>query len=152
MALYKQTVTFTKDMESAGAQRHIGKITKLDPALKAGFLKIAYYRQVNDLGPLVPGDPAPNTPGITVYLSNASANNGWDDDAVLTARATGPMSGTVSLAAYRSIETNESIDDSSLGPVHVWAEITDVTATVDIEVRYTIEAWGRSILLEEDSA
>ena len=96
MALYKQTVTFTKDMESAGAQRHIGKITKLDPALKAGFLKnCVITAQVNDLGPLVPGDPAPNTPGITVYLSNASANNGWDDDAVLTARATGPMSGTV---------------------------------------------------------
>ena len=150
---YKQTLTMTKDMGSAGAQKHIGKAEKLDPALAAGYLNnIVVSAQINDLGPIIAGDPAPNTPGFTVYLSTAPSG-AWDDDAILTARSFGPMAGTRSLSAKRWIKTDDTSDlTSSTCPIHVWAEITDVTVTTDIEARFTLEFWGRFIKCSLDSS
>ena len=150
---YKQTLSMTKSMGSAGAQRHIGKVNKLDPALASGYLNnVVVTGQINDLGPLVAGDPAPNTPGFTVYLSTANAGD-WSDDAILTARAFGPMAGSVSLHAGRYIKTDDSDDlTSSTGPIHVWAEITDVTVVTDIEARFTLEFWGRFISCSLDES
>ena len=150
-SVYKQVETLTKDMGSAGGQFHLGHIKKLDPALGSGFFKnVVVSAQINDLGPITPGDPAPNTPGFTIYLSNASGALGWSDNAVLTARSFGPMAGTASLSAYRNISDDTSSYDSSIGPVHIWAEITDVTYITDIEARFTMEVWGRSIKFTPD--
>ena len=150
---YKQTLSMTKNMGSAGAQRHIGKVEKLDPALAAGYLNnVVVTGQINDLGPLVPGDAPPSSPGFTVYLSTA-ASGAWDDDAILTARAFGPIAGSASLSAARWIKTDDSSDQSSsVGPIHVWAEITDVTITTDIEARFTLEFWGRFISCSLDTS
>jgi len=149
---YKQVVTGTKDMGITGAQIHIGKVTKLDPALKSGFLKnvvvSCMYQELS-------GSPTIShtaLPAFTVYLSNNSNADGWSDDAVLAARSTSQGGGNVSLSANRIIRTDETASDSSLGPVHVWAEMTDVPgySGVGFDARYTIEAWGRMVILTGD--
>ena len=145
--LYKQVVTGTNDMGNTGDQKHIGKVTKLDPSLKGAYLKnVIVSMQLND----VVGSDAGATVGFTVYLSNNSGNDGWSDDAVLAARSIGGSAGNISLSANRRIMTDTSAADSSLGPVHIWAEVTDFTGiTDDVSARISIEAWGRMILLTD---
>jgi len=155
---YKQTVTGTKTLGTLGAQFHIGKVNKLDPALKGGYIKnfVVSVMQNNSTYSVPPPDPADNVGGtalmggFTVYLSNAPAGS-WSDEQVLTARSVASGGGTVSLSARRFIKDDENADDSSIAPVHVWLEMTDVTSgATDLTARVTIEAWGRMILLSGD--
>ena len=148
---YKQTVTGTKTLGTTGSQYHIGKVNKLDPALKGGYIKnfVVSVMQDNTTAAST-GDTWGFMGGFTVYLSN-SASGDWADDQVLTARALPSGGGTVSLSARRFIKEDENADDSSLSPVHVWLEMTDVTsAATALKARATIEAWGRMILLSGD--
>ncbi len=156
--VYKQTITGTKTLGTAGAQFHIGKVNKLDPALKGGYIKnfVVSVVQNNSTYSVPPPDPGDNVGGtalmgaFTVYLSN-SASGDWKDDQVLTARSTGSGGGTVSLSARRFIKDDVNADDNSTSPVHVWLEMTDVTSgATDLTARCTIEAWGRMILLSGD--
>ena len=149
--VYKQSVTGTKTLGTAGAQFHIGKVNKLDPALKGGYIKNFVVSVLQNNTTII--DPAIDSAlmgAFTVYLSNAPAGS-WSDDQVLTARSTASGGGTVSLSARRFIKDDENADDSSIAPVHVWLEMTDITSgATDLTARCTIEAWGRMILLSGD--
>ena len=154
--VYKQTVTGTKTLGTAGAQFHIGKVNKLDPALAGGYIKnfVVSIIQNNStyLVPPEPGDKGGTSlmGAFTVYLSN-SASGDWSDDQVLTARSVASGGGTVSLSARRFIKNDENDDDNSTSPVHVWLEMTSITSgATDLTARVTIEAWGRMILLSGD--
>ena len=150
---YKQSVTFTKNMGASGAQEHIGKITKLDPALKSGFLNnVVVSAMANKQSGSTQIERAA-LQAFTIYLSNAKAG-AWDDDEVIAARSTAAGGGTVSLACKRVIRDQETITNSVQGPVHVWAEATDVPVQpgTEAEGRFTIEAWGRMILLSADTS
>jgi len=140
---YRQTVTGTKSMGTVGDQAHIGKIEKLDPNLASGFLNnVVVSCQNNNIDDTEVASP------FTVYLSN-SPSGGWDDDQVITARATAAGGGTVSLTCKRVIRSDTSADDNSFSPIHVWAETADTSSTED-QARFTIEAWGRMIILSGD--
>ena len=142
---YRQTVTGTKAMGNLGAQAHIGTIDKLAPTISAGYLNnVIVSCQNNNIDDTEVAAP------FTIYLSNrAGPASNWSDDEVITARATAAGGGTVSLSAKRTIRTDESSDDASFGPVHVWAEVADSSSTTD-EARFTIEAWGRMVILTGD--
>ena len=131
-------------MGNTGDQQYLGRIESLDPALRGAYCKnVIVSCQCNDA--VLSGQPS-----FTLYLSTAGATGaggtGWSDDAIITARSTPTGGGTVSLAAYRKIFTQAfgSIGAEEIGPVHIWAECTDVTGPGDdVEARFTIEAWGR---------
>ena len=151
---YKQVVTLTKNMGAAGAQFHIGKVSKLDPALKSGFLNnVVVSAMANKQSGSTQIERAA-LQAFTIYLSNSSSAAGWSDDQVIAARSTPQGGGTVSLSAKRVIRTDANEEDSSLGPVHIWAEATDVPVqpNTEAEGRFTIEAWGRMILLSSDTS
>ena len=140
---YRQTVTGTKSLGTLGAQYHIGKIEKLDPNLPSAFLNNCVVScQHNNISDTEVAAP------FTIYLSNAPAG-AWLDDQVVTARATAAGGGTVSLTVKRVIRTDTSAIDNSMSPVHVWAEMGD-TGSVTADARFTIEAWGRMIILSGD--
>ena len=148
-------------MGSSGAQEHIGKVTKLDPALKSGFLNnIVVSAMANKQSGSTQIERAA-LQAFTIYLSNSPAGN-WSDDEVICAKSTASGGGTVSLTARRVIRDQETITDDSeppkvlsvQGPVHIWAEATDVPVQpgTEAEGRFTIEAWGRMILLSADES
>ena len=140
---YRQTVTGTKSMGTTGEQAHIGKIAKLDPNLASGFLNnVVVSCQNNNIDDTEVASP------FTVYLSNSAAGD-WEDDQVITARATPAGGGTVSLTVKRVIRSDTNADDNSFSPIHVWAETADTSSTED-QGRFTIEAWGRMIILLAD--
>ena len=145
--VYKQVKTGTNDMGNTGDQKHIGKVTKLDPSLKGAYLKnVVVSMQLNQ----TVSDDKIGAVGFTVYLSNNSGNDGWSDDAVVGARSIGGSAGNCSLTANRRIMTDESEATSSSGPIHIWAEVTDHSGALDdVSARITIEAWGRMILLTD---
>ena len=147
-ALYKQVATGTTNMGDAGAQIHIAKVTKLDPALRAGYLKnviVSVQNQV--IRSLTTG--AAVEPAYTVYLSSAQ-DGAWDDDDVISARAVN-NGGNVSLTARRRIAEQSTADNTTTGPVHIWIEQTQVGQSgIDCEARISIEAWGRGVLLQKD--
>ena len=142
---YKQVVTGTKDMGVIGAQVHIGKVEKLDPALKGAYINNFIVSCMTDRYADEGG-----TGGFMVYLSTAPSGS-WSDDAVISARATPSGGGNVSLQAKRRILTDDSTDLTGQGPVHVWAEMTDLPEATQ-NARFTIEAWGKMIRLSGDFA
>ena len=77
---------------------------------------------------------------FTIYLS-PKASGDWADSDVITGRSTAAGGGTVSLAARRRIQTNVT-GDATLGPIHIWAEMTDIPEATQ-EARFVIEVWGR---------
>ena len=131
-------------MGITGDQVHIGKVDKLDEQLKGCFLNnVIVSAQTN-----VTTDQA-TLASFTIYLSTAPAGS-WSDDQVITARTTPGGGGTVNLVAKRRILTNDT--DGSvqpIGPVHIWAECTDIPQATQ-EGRFTIEAWGRMHQLSGD--
>ena len=140
-------------MGVTGDQVHIGKVNKLDAALKSGFLNnIVVACQAQGLSGSTQIERSA-LPAFTIYLSNSSSTEGWSDDQVISARSTAAGGGNVSLSAKRVIRTDVNEESSSLGPVHIWAEATDVPVqpNTNLEARFTIEAWGRMILLTSDT-
>ena len=144
---YPQIVTFTKDMITGGAgvQRHCGKIEKLDAQLRGCYVKNIRVAVMTDT--LVPNDSAPVS--YMIYASPEPSGS-WSDDTVIVAKATPTGGGNVNLPINRYIKTNEHGDDT-LGPLHIWAETTDVSGLTDTnKARFTIEAWGRMHNLSKD--
>ena len=137
---YKQVVTGTKAMGSTGEQILIAKITKLSPTISAGYLNnVIVACQQNNIDDTEVASP------FTIYLSNSEDT--WEDDQVITGRATAAGGGTVSLSAKRTIRRDFDTLDASYGPVFVWAEVADSSSTID-SGRFTVEAWGRMVILE----
>ncbi len=131
-------------MGTLGGQSNIGKITKLAPTITGGYCNnVTVSCQNNNIDDTEVAAP------FTIYLSNSPVGD-WSDSQVITARATAAGGGTVHLSAKRLIRTNAdgvTEDEASFGPIYVWAEVADSSSTTD-EARFTIEAWGRMILLE----
>ena len=140
--LYKMIKTGTEDMGTSGDQQYLGRVETLDASVGAAFVNnVIVSCQVNY-------EEAGTVPAaFTIYLSKAGSTGagggGWNDDDVITARATGNGGGTVNLVAKRRIQTNifGSVSAEDIGPVHIWAEVTDMPQS-DQSCRFTIEAWG----------
>ena len=130
-------------MGSTGTQSHLATISKLSPTIAAGYLNnVVVSCQNNNIDDTEVASP------FTVYLSNrAPPASNWSDGQVISAKATAAGGGTVSLSAKRFIRDDNPEDGASLTPVYVWAECADSSSTTD-EGRFTVEAWGRMVILE----
>ena len=136
---YKQVKTMTKNMGSGGAQVLLGSVSALDPSLSFGWFN-------NVICTLIQNTGEQETGGFIFYLST---NNSWAEEDVITARA-GPLGGgSVNLTAKRKVSA-ELFDDLPLGKIYLWAELTDITLAVDVEVRAVLEFWGRFITFVAD--
>jgi len=133
--MYKTVNVATKDMGSAGGQIRIGEINKIDAQGVNGYLNnIRLSVLLNDS---VDGE-------IGGFLAYLTTDDSWDDDSVITARG-GSFGDTVNLSAKRSIQQNNDQVKGNQGLVHLWVELTDITTTVDVELRYVAETWGSFI-------
>ena len=140
MALYKIVNADTKDMGSGGLQVRLGVISKVDAQ---GVT--AYLNNVVVSGIINNYDGGDTTPGIMFYLTTATT---WSDDYIISAGATN-TAGRVSLSAKRRIKENEADPKGNTGTVHLWAELTDITISDNIDLRYVAESWGRFITFTE---
>ena len=131
---YKTVTVNTKNMGSAGAQILLGSYIPMDETISFGYLN-------NVVATGFMNDGENNNGGICFYLTRQS---NWADSDVITARATQLGGGTVNLSAKQKV-SGEVFDDMPGGRIYVWAELTDVTLTDDVEIRYVLEAWGRFI-------
>ena len=135
MKNYKQVDTFTKDMGSAGNQVLLGKIQKIDNVGATGYVNnVTISAIVND----APGD---ETYGIMYYASTAAS---WADDDVITARACA-VAGTKSLSLKRRVASGSAQTDRNDGTIYIYGELTDVTVTDNVTVRFVVETWGRYV-------
>lgn len=139
-SMYKLVNTFTQDMGSAGSQVSLGYIDKLDAQGISGYLNNVRVSSI--INNYDGGNPAP---GIMFYLTTGST---WNDDRVISARAV-PMGGTVSLPAKRRITEDSVIVSGNTGRVYLWAELTDITVSDNIEARFVVETWGRFVEFTE---
>ena len=126
-------------MGDVGAQIHIGKVEKLDEQLKGCYLNnIIVSVQQNQTS------DQSGSAAYTLYLSSKPSGS-WSDEHIITARATGVGGGTVNLVAKRRILTNSTGEEAvqgATGPIHIWAEATDIAHDPNA-ARFTMEAWGR---------
>ena len=137
--MYKLVNVATKDMGSAGGQVLIGVVDKIDAQGVNGFLNnIRLSVLLNDS---VDGEIG----GFLAYLTTGAS---WDDDQVITARG-GSFGDTVSLSAKRSISQNVAKTMSNQGQIYLWVELTDITSTVNVDMRYVAETWGSFIAYTE---
>ena len=150
---YKLVNADTVDMGSGGGQVMCGKVSKLDAqGLPNGYLNNIRVTSVLNDTPFV--DDTPLAGGIVWYLTTSPV---WNDNFIICARATpGGFSGTVNLPAHRHIRTDvadaadvDIIEKSNLGPVWLWAELTDISLSEDMEMRFIAETWGSYIEFEE---
>ena len=137
---YKIVNVHTKNLGSTGDQVLIGTIDKLDAQGVSAYLNNVRFSAVLNNSQ---GDEALG--GYMVYLTTSSD---WSDDYVITARA-GSFGSTVNLSAKRTIEQNATNKFGNLGPIYLWMEITDITLTSDVDMRYVAETWGRFIQFDE---
>ena len=138
--LYKIVNAASKGMGSAGVQQRLGVISKVDAQGVSGYLNnVQVSAIINNY------DGGDTTPGIMFYLTTATT---WSDDYIISAGATN-TAGKVSLSAKRYIKQNEEDNKSNIGTVHLWAELTDITVTDDISMRYVAETWGNFVLFTE---
>ena len=137
---YKICNAFTKDMGSGGGQIHLGYVSKVDAqGITAWINNLQCSAIVNNY------DGGDETPGIMFYLTT---NNSWSDDYVITAAATA-VGGKVSLSAKRTIVENTNDIQGNEGKVNLWAELTDITVSDNIDLRVVVETWGRFVLFTE---
>ena len=123
-------------MGSAGSQVLLAKIEGLDPDSMSGYvnnLRASCLLQDGD------GDNG----GIIVYAATGAS---WDDSDVITAAAVPGFGGTANLSLKRKVTgaTSTNRDD---GVVYIYGEITDITATSDVSVRWILECWGSFVTL-----
>ena len=145
---YKLVNINSVDMGSAGEPVQIGYITKLDAEGVTAFCKnlvvSSYVADYKQPAGSVAGNVNP-VPSIMYYVTTSST---FDGDDVITARATSGA-GTVNLALYRRIMQNTDVDDGNFGKLHLFAELTDITVSANITVKYCIETWGRFVKFTE---
>ena len=138
--MYKQVNTFTKNMGSSGDQVLLGYIQKIDNVGVSGYCNnLTITAIVNNY------DGGDETPGIICYGSTGAS---WTDNNVFVARGIN-TGGTVSLPIKRRIVLDAAETNSDEGRVYVYAELTDITVTDDISMRFVIETWGRFIEFTE---
>ena len=138
-SLYKTTNVATKNVGSAGGQIHCGTVDKLDAQGINGYLNnIRLSVLLNDS---VDGEIG----GFIAYLTT---DDTWNDNYVITARA-GSFGDTVNLSAKRTIRQNSDNALGNMGLVHLWIELTDITVSTDVNLRYVAESWGRFIEFTE---
>jgi len=142
--MYKIVNVNVKDMGSAGDSILLGRVQKIDAEGISGYLNnivvssyIADYEQ-----PAGGISGRVNPPPSILYSLQTTATSDGDD--YITARST-TGAGTVSLSAKRSITTNDAVDDGNYGMVYLYAELTDVTLTTNISVKFVTETWGRFV-------
>jgi len=144
---YKTVHTFTKDMGSAGGQILLARIDKVQAQGITGWfnnVQVSYLASDTDTG-----DLGTENVGCLLYLTSDGV---WDDDLVITARGSGGNGSTVNLTAKRAIHSNDvnaGHEDGNIGPVYLWGEVTDATATADILARFVCEVWGRYVEFKE---
>ena len=137
---YKIVNAATADMESDGGQVRLGYVSKVDAQGISGYLhNIQVSALINNY------DGGDTTPGIMFYLTTSTT---WSDAKIITAAAM-PIAGKVNLSAKRWIKENQEVANGNIGTVHLWAELTDITITDDIEMRYVAETWGSFVLFTE---
>ena len=137
---YKIVNVATKDMGSSGTQTRLGVIGKVDAqGITAWLNNVQVSAIINNY------DGGDTTPGILFYLTTSTT---WDDNRVIAAAAA-PIAGKVSLSAKRRIKENNEDPQGNTGTVHLWAELTDITISDNIEMRYVAETWGNFVLFTE---
>ena len=137
---YKVVNAASKDMGSGGGQVRLGVISKVDAQGVSGYLNnVVVSAIINNY------DGGDTTPGIMFYLTTATT---WSDDYIISAGATN-TAGRVSLSAKRWIKENEADLKGNIGTVHLWAELTDITVSDNIDMRYVAETWGSFVLFTE---
>ena len=137
---FKIVNSATKDMGSGGGQVRLGKVQKVDAQGITGYLNnVQVSAIINNY------DGGDTTPGIMFYLTTSTT---WNDNYVITASACG-IAGKVNLSAKRYIKENLIDELGNEGTVHLWAELTDITVTDDIDLRYVAETWGSFVLFDE---
>ena len=90
-------------------------------------------------------DGGDTTPGIMFYLTTDPV---FDSDEIITAAACS-TAGKVSLSAKRWIKENAADPKGNTGTVHLWAELTDITVSDNIDMRVVVETWGNFVLFTE---
>ena len=137
---YKQTKTKTDNLGSAGSQVLIGKVDKIDAQGVNGYLhNIRVSMLLNE------GHTAFTTNGgFICYLTTADT---WADEDIICARAA-QFADTVNLPAKRTLRQSADNVKGNMGPVYLWAECSDITASTDVTVRIVTETWGSFIEYE----
>ncbi len=144
MKNYKLVNAASKSGGSTGTQILIGRIDKIDAQgvpngwLNNVKLSIMVNEAESDVGAMM------------AYLTT---DDGWNDDYVISAGASGAVGGIINLTAKRSIETNATPDtynDLALGtggPIFLWVELADYVLSESF--RYVAETWGRYVEFTE---
>ena len=139
--LYKTCNVATKSGGATGAQTLVGRIDKIDAQGVTGYLN-------NILVSVMVNEAEQDQGSIMCYLTT---DDSWDDDYVITARATSTVGGTVNLIARRRIVTDNITSTSEIlgntGPVYLWIEIADYAFSE--EFRYVAEVWGFGVEYHE---
>ena len=137
---YKIVNAFTKNMGSGGGQVKLGYMDKVDAqGITAWANNFVVSCMVNNYDG---GNPAP---GVMVY---ATTGDSYSDDSIITARAF-YSGGTVSLALKRGIVKDSTAEAANDGRIFLWAELTDITVSDDVEARFVVESWGNFIEFTE---
>ena len=137
---YKIVNAFTEDMGSGGGQVRLGYLDKVDAqGITAWANNFVVSCIINNYDG---GNPAP---GIMLY---ATTGDPFSDDEIITARAVF-SGGTVSLALKRGIKADAAKATSNDGRIFLYAELTDITITDDVEARFVVESWGNFIEFTE---
>jgi len=140
---YKIVNAATDSGTSVGNQNLILRIKKVD----AQGVPNAWIKNVQ-VSAMV-NEAEQDVAGLMFYLTTSP---NWDDDHIITARASPGPGGSVSLTANRSIKTNDISDDditsqSGFGPIYVWVEIGDYVSAE--EFRWVTEVWGQRHIVDE---
>ena len=145
---YKSTNLNSVDMGSGGDPVRIGRIQKIDAEGLTGYannlVMTSYIQDYEQPAGGVPGQVNP----VPSILISATTSSTWDANDLITARAT-TGAGTVSLSLKRVIRRNEDVDDGNDGLIHIWAELTDVTVSTNLNLKFISELWGRYIQFVE---
>ena len=137
---YKLVNSFTKDMGSGGGQIRLGYVDKLDAQGITGYLhNLQISAIINNY------DGGDTTPGIMFFLTS---DDSFDSDTIIDAAAV-PIAGKVSLSAKRNIYQDADQVKGNTGRVHLYAELTDITITDNIEARFVVATWGNFVEFTE---
>ena len=146
--LYKIVNMNSVDMGSAGAPVRIGLISKLDAEGLTGYANnivvTSYIQDYLQPAGSIAGNVNP-PPSIIIYATTDAV---FDANDIITARST-TGAGTVSLSLKRVIRRNEDVDDGNDGQIHLWAELTDVTVSANVDLKFVTELWGRYLQFTE---
>ena len=144
--MFKQTDVMEVDMGSSGGQIRIGKFVPIDAQLSAAYLnnmKVTVLLQngMAEISPILAEG------GIVGFLTT---NDAWNNDHCIDHDSAGGWTGTLRLAAKRSVHQNSEVQDGIDGAVYLYLEATDITVSVDVEIRVAITYWGSFVKFESD--